>query len=98
MMAKMTDEDLQVLLSELRTHDLSRPQLNLLVEVVRMQQQRLTTSAKWKFRAGDRVKWTGKYGEERTGRVLKVMRKNADVQPDDDYLRWRVSLSLLERA
>lgn len=98
MMAQLTQEEFTNIIAPLVTRRLTREQLDQVIEACRRQRQSLTSVARYMFRTGDQVKWSGKYGEPCSGRVIKVMRKNADVTKDGDGRRWRVSLSLLEKA
>lgn len=58
---------------------------------------RIAENARYEFRPGDRVMWTGKHGYTKRGTVKSIGAKNVKVDADDG-LAWRVYLGYLRKA
>jgi hypothetical protein len=58
---------------------------------------RIAENARYEFRPGDRIEWTGKRGYVQRGTVKSIGSKNAKIDADDG-LCWRVYLGYLRKA
>jgi hypothetical protein len=95
---QLTDTDLDLILTTLAGKTLSTEQYVKLNKALANIAERKRNVAKYSLSRGQKVKWSSRGMYPRTGRIVKIMRKNADVTADDDGLRWRVPLSILESA
>lgn len=89
----MTSDTAREMLTKLYT--LSAEDLRLINRCVVDQLNTLSRATARNFVAGDRVTWTGKYGNVEKGTVQSVMQKNVRVITDGG-MRWRVAGSLLK--
>lgn len=92
----MTDSELDEILAQLSGRTLTALQYQRLVAAICNMQEHRAASARQRFCGGAKVKWNARGGFKRTGTVMRVMRRNAQVRTDDDGTVLRVPLSLLE--
>jgi hypothetical protein len=78
-------------MDDLRTlHNLIANRINTLVKAKR-------ETALSNFNPGNRVRFTTKYGETKTGTVIRVNQKTVSIAVDNDPGYWKVSPQILER-
>ena len=78
-------------------HKMSRSELELVVEAVKLRRTQLAKSAARKFVRGDSVRFTGRGGATVRGTVEKVNPKTVVVDAGIDG-KWRVTASMLTLA
>lgn len=106
----MSDEELERILVALRSRTLTTDQNARLLRAVHLMQEDRRDDVRRGLRPGDRVKWNSRrMGCQMVGRLVRTMRKNAEVRLEAGILAglvltgssgdvWRVPMSILERA
>ena len=78
-------------------HKMSKSEIELAVEAIKLRRTQLAKSAARKFVRGDSVRFTGKRGATVKGTVEKVNPKTVVVDAGVDG-KWRVTASMLTLA
>ena len=73
----------------------TREELNRMFDVCKRRHSQLVENLTFKFKIGDIVKFTGRYGVMVTGKITKINRKTLSVTQDITNTRWTVSPQLV---